>query len=301
MNRRSPRGEWPLVAFGIPIFLLSACSGDGASVPEPVSAAVLTLGASAPELADAVAMAERDCVRAAGLDMPLFLPPTGAYNSSLPRALGLRSVESARERGYDLPDTTTGLSPAEIWFSGLSEADQLAFEEATSPDGSREATVVSESNGFSMSASLDGCTAKARSIVYGSVENFLEFQVWDNSVAGQGNDWTDDGQLHDVLERYADCMRGAGYNVSTVQEAATQAEQRFGEARSLGGPVTSEESAMAVADATCQDQEEVTDEVNAAFLRSNAQFFIDNEAKVMELAELRTESLERAKAIIRGA
>lgn len=289
---RPGRLSW---ATAVLVVLVTGCSGPPEEVPEQVRGAVLTLGRDAPELTDAVILAEQACVEAAGMHIPLFLSGQDDSGANLSGAVGLMTESEAAVDGYGFGEVAP--APVEVWLERLPDADRKRYEQLVAPAGGPTAQVTSET-GMVMSAPATGCTAQARTAVYGSVENYLTLVVWRNSLLNLEGGWVDDEELGAALDAYAECMSAAEYDVGSVQEAQDLARERFQADRSAGAAPSPEEVQMAVTDARCQEGVDLRDQVNSAFLRANADFFVEHQAEVVTLAEQHSASLARAKEIL---
>lgn len=267
-------------------------------------AAIVALLKVPVELAWAEARATDLCMRRTGFRYPVYEAFRPAVVSP-PRLGGLGrpiDVVEAERVGYGslirpLPGTDP-LERAEADFlASLTPAERRAYHKSLVPSSS-SSVQVQLSNGVTVGASDRGCLAKAREAVYGSVETFLRLTSVVNEVPAVGDAVMRDHRVRTALKVYADGMAAQSIPVKTPLLAVRLAEQRFGGTRPATGPVSDDERAMAVADATCQGNSHINRAIDDAVLDALAGWIDEHEPRILALAGLQRAALDNAKSIL---
>ncbi len=268
-------------------------------------AAVVALLDRPPELYWAQAKTTAACMQAAGFRWPLyeFFTPMPARRKTLAGVPGPLDPAVAREIGYGSdvgqPSQTGGDPDVEHdrYVASLSKEQRRAFYRAKY--GSDAEVAVTTPDGVGVSANVDGCIAEGRAAVYGSVEDYLLIEYVPQGIRLESGRALKARGVTAAAREYSRLMADAGYRVANPGEARVLARQRFG-SRPLTGPASAEEKAMAVADARAQAESGVYEAITQASVVQASAWLASNEQLLVELAEIKAESLVRAGKIIRS-
>jgi len=295
-----------ILAFSVALGLaVTACGAAAEPVRPAVKAAIVSLAEGSADLEWAEAKATAECMAGAGFRYPpyeVFQPSPGATG----RFGGFQSqltVEEAQAHGYEGRITMKGearLDPSaalNAYVSTLTEADRARYWQLL--NGQDSPTVsLRLPDGAEVAASSRGCVAQARKEVYGSVLNYLRLFYFPQQVNQFGEQAESDPAVRRALERYASCMRGAGYDVGSPADATRLAQERFGSTRAPGSPPTDAERAMGVADARCQAASSVHRALDAALISAASAWLNQHEGEILALADIRRRAMVRAKRIL---
>lgn len=296
MKKRVLAVAVPIAA--LPLFLTgcSAAGEPGGGVPVGTQTAIISLVNPPPEIRAAVDLTARECLSKAGFSLPQSLGATWAPYSSPTGVVGLfPSVADARQHGYS-STMDSGTDWVDAFRQTLSPARQVQFDDAFAPGGSPQVQVTL-SDGMQASRNATGCNAEAQKAVYGSVKTGLELDMFVNDVLSASDNTKVRQTLDDALPKYRSCMQAKGIDVSGLN-APDIAKRTFGAYRAAGQAPSSQESAMAVVDATCQRDSGLVSKVNRVYFAAAATWMANHESEIAALEEDLTSAQARAKAIL---
>jgi len=250
------------------------------------------------------------CMREQGFQYPAKVPEPGDSTGSLLEIPPRLTADKARTEGYGeritrgtgagpaTADTADRVNPLERYLDSLSPDDQARFRRALDdPDSAK--VDVRLPGGARMGASSRGCRAQARLQTYGSVQNYLTIRYLPQAAQSQVGKVESDRELQQALQRYVRCLSDRGYHADSPTAAAALAEGYYGTGDTPAA--RQQEIALAVHDATCQEQSRFYDEYQAAVNRVAAKWISENEAAVLAAAGVQRAALDNAKKILREA
>lgn len=293
-------GATSIVALGLAVGA-SGCVAEPAVIKPDVKAALLSLSALTPDLAAAHDTVRRECLATHGYELVYNSSVTASSNAALIGVAGLFASESAaRDHGY-LTTLADDRHPIDIYSESLTPEERETFQKIDfGTDENLQSVDIG--GGATVSRSLDGCFADADRAVYGSVENALKIQNFVNELGGQSQAFLGEAEasLHTPLDNYTTCMSDAGYSVTGLN-ADQLALDLFGKYRLPGEPPSGDEQELALIDYDCQEKAGFASTLNQVFLDRAASWISENEAHILGLQELLSQSLDRARAIVNGA
>ncbi|MFC4806484.1 hypothetical protein [Falsarthrobacter nasiphocae] len=236
---------------------------------------------------------ENECARKAGI--PHEARPFTFDLSSLTGEVGLfGNPEMAAKRGYE--ETVDRRTSPETMR--LTPAQEKVIMGDQNPD---KMAVVNTPSGAQIATPKDGCAAKSRIAVYGSIENSLKVNNFPNEILAAGAGARDGVKnvIDEISPDYSKCMNDSGYALGPGK-AGEFAKQRWGVYRAQGQVPSVEEAALAKADAGCQAQSGLINKLQENFFDHAGAWAQDNEGEILKLAEIRAESKKRAQAILSG-
>lgn len=280
---------------------LLAC-GSSAEVPEPARVALSELGSPPPEINQALDQVWRTCMADDGFTVPRGVGTSNSSQSALVDVDGLiPSAEQARALGYR-STVRAEESPADAYLATLVGGEAERFEAADMGEDPDDVESLTLDNGVEVSIPAQGCSAEARTAVYGDLTTALQLQEFRNEVSGAALDSFDKilGSLDGVREPYEECMNSAGYQVTGLN-AGEVAQEKFGTYRGpLDSPSVPEQN-MAFSDFTCQQEAGMAENINDAFVENTADWIVSNESHILAVHDMMTESENRAKDILRAS
>jgi hypothetical protein len=243
------------------------------------------------------------CMRERGFQYPADVPEPEDGNTALLSMPPRFTAEQARERGYgDLirresqPERASGANPLSDYVASLT-ADELArFTLALDDPGSAKIS-VSLPGGARMGAFSSGCRAQARLQTYGSVETYLTIRYLPQVAQSHMDNVESDRALREASKRYNRCMADSGYPLETPTAATGLAESYYTAGDTPAA--RQREIALAIQDATCQQQARIYEAYQEAVNRVAVRWIADNEAAVLAAADAQRAALDNARAILR--
>ncbi|WP_219106069.1 hypothetical protein [Austwickia sp. TVS 96-490-7B] len=283
-----------LLFFLVAAAALCSCGGNQElHVDDATKAALLSVAQKPPELDTAVKNVTKECMKKKGFSYDPPAIPQDSADANLGGIIGLRGLDQARQNGFgdiaiirDPPPPEDSLKPED---KALNEALEGDYGDSES---------ITLSNGIVLDSPKNGCAAEAKRAVFGSVTNHLWMDNIEQDVKQAVGEIRNDSRISQASIKYASCMRQKGVDVNTLKDTMRRAEEKFQHSRRLGDPPSAEEISLAVTDAECQQQAELAKVTNDLVISKGAQWIKEHEKQIMELAQVRKESLARAKTIL---
>jgi hypothetical protein len=243
------------------------------------------------QLGLAEALAVRQCLRAQGFDSPLPLPEVGSV-ANLPAPVG------------EWPDGYGPLATPEASGDPLSRyAESLTGQQRDDLDralDNRDAGRVSYTtpNGWEVTASRGGCLGRARTAVYGSVDNWLIAYYLPQDLNAIAAGVYAKQPVQEALARYRACMNEHGYPVRYPQDALKLAVSWRTEDGHRADTASTEELRLATADAGCRTRTGLTEAITATFEREATAWLARNEDLVCSAGNIIRTARQRATEIV---
>ncbi|MEV5954378.1 hypothetical protein AB0M11_11485 [Streptomyces sp. NPDC051987] len=266
--RRAPTRLLPLLILAVTLVCAAAtaCTGPSAAASagaataarEPShAAAVLTEDAAGLrrrwQLFSALQILTQRCMRDRGLRYLVTsagpLPPAGATTAE---TIGSRSAP-----GYGVSTAlgrmNSGPTAQDRYVRSLSAAEQARYTTALDGPAGRTAPLTLPS-GASGSYATDGCVARARAGLYGTVRAALEDTLVPQDVGHLLERYlTTDSSYQKALKRWQECMAGTGHAAQTPA-ALIQSLQAKAVQGASAPQLAREQRAAATADQRCDAQ-----------------------------------------------
>jgi hypothetical protein len=272
----------------------------------PGEIAIVALTHPPPVLERAVLVTTASCMAGSGFDYP----PLEVFERStpLPGSLGgflpALTVASASAGGYGDRigvdnRATNGDLATEAYLSELPSRDRRRYTAVKEAPSSRQVSVTLPT-GTEITATGKGCVARGRRAVYGSVRGFLRLFYFPQQIRRAATSSLRAPRVREALDAYVECMAAAGHGVATPNDTEAVAQRRFAGTRSHGRP-SADEVALAVADATCQEESRFFSILDAQILTEAAEWLVEEERALLALQELQEDSIRRAEEIVRNS
>lgn len=275
---------------------LSADDAEGA--PAAINDAVLALATPWPELAAAESLLTYQCLQDQGFELPAQVrPPLAAPTPpNLGGIVGLLD-ERARRIGYGnhffrgQPTDVVGQL-----MDSLPAARRTELEEALNGDGAAPRVEIQVGDQHA-GAPAQGCVARARTVIYGSVETFLRLTYLPVELVGHGAALLRSPRVLTAFERHAELMRVAGYDVGSLKDVRRLAQSRHG-SRPRDEPASSAELQLAVADLDAQLDADLRGCLNREALRLAVPYLHCHGPEILELRAMQDEARLRASTVL---
>ena len=147
-------------------------------------------------------------------------------------------------------------------------------------------------------ASTEGCWAKARRRLYGSVMNWLELAYIPEVIYRETGRIRHDPQVENARVAYSKCMRRSGELVERPTEALHLARARFGRTRLRGDAPTRPERVMATSDADCQVSAGYQRALAGAVFRAARTWIRGHERDLLRLVDIQRMAVGRAQTVL---
>lgn len=244
-----------------------------------------------------------ECMAGSGFDYP----PLEVFERTTPLAGSLGGflpplpLSSARVAGYGGrigvdSRATNGDLATEAYLSELPSGQHRRYATVKDAPASRQVSVRLPT-GTEVAASSRGCVAQGRRSVYGSVRGFLRHFYFPQQIRRAASSALRDPRVREALAGYARCMTAAGHEAATPNDAEATAQRRFAGTRVHGRPAP-DEIALAVADATCQEDSRFFEILDEQILTEAAEWLIAEDRSLVALEELQEDSVDRAEEIV---
>ena len=295
LNRRfSQRIAHVVVFTAISAILLCGCGYDDdqtAAVPQTLNNAVADLLGRPTELSQAKEMLTIQCARERGFNMPQTLTVnTGAEGYADVRGV-FRSRSEAESVGY--PSVTVNYDGGSDVLNAYQ--DTLNSEESERFDNEVQGVLDNpETN--------SDCWFQATRWIYGSWSNYTDWSHVSDEYGRSKSDTTlnDPDVVAAIRDEYMPCMAEYGYNVRGLR-AYEIAQKEFGAYRMYNEPPDEREKTLARHDFDCQERAGLMDKLDAAMQRTAGKWMLENEAMLLERHELLEQAMGRAKQVIDGS
>lgn len=244
---------------------------------------------SPPPLQRAENLITARCLERKGLR---YRSPVRAHDPRAPMTLVGRplSVSFARLHGY-------GFSWGDVRPAAPSTGTRDEVLRALAPPGARQVRVRLPGE-YIATHVRRGCVARARLMIYGSLENYLALVYVPQGIRREVLAYLDAALRRDDVQEaasaYASCMHREGHVADTPRAAWLIAWQLFGDEQA----VSMEQRRMAVADARCQARSAIYPAISVGLAQEGRRGLIESHTILSWLMGLRETALTRARDIV---
>lgn len=284
---------------------ISSCAPQSGS-PRPAAASALSEAIVLPPTLDIARFTEvAACMNAAGFQyqQPNIMP-AASDQANLMGVQGLfDDPAEAAKSGYGSSIKEDSGGDQVAAEAAMDPATRAKYDVALSGPKDGETVKVVNLDGAELEMSSAGCFGSATKDVYGSIENYLELSSLYNDSRSPLRD-LDVGGLQTVTDAYGvygTCMGEKGYDFSGIKGTQDYAIAQFGESRAFGTAPSAAESALATADATCQQEAKIRQVNNDAYLTASKDWIDSHESQLLRLVDLKNVALANAKKILEGS
>ena len=214
--------------------------------------------------------------------------------SATPDGYGIYQSKKASTAGGDGRD---GSSRQEVYQQSLSATAQTAYTLAYFGGESDHATLQLPGGG-SVQYPIKGCLAQTYDELYGSATEQAMLEAIPQIVRVDVDRRLQSSGIYiDALTSWRSCMSTAGYNYKSPDDAITQLEHAYTDAKTLD-VVHPREVATAQADAACDARTGLRAAKRVARLDALRQESSTLEQQTLALLEIRSTAVQRARALV---
>ena len=276
-----------LASLALSATLLSSCTASSPEVSEQTREAVEGYMQDRSSLEQAVETVAHRCMVAQGFSEQVA---PGRSGGTIVGVNGLFADREDAERGY--------LST--IREEGSAESADSAYMQAYTGGEDAQTVEVSFGGGAVSATSIEGCRAEGIREIFGSVEDYLRYTNFINEINMAGSGEADQviRDASDRFDAYATCMSDKGYEVSSLDDPESIAEERFGAYRNPGEEPSAAEWEMAVEDFRCQEDSGIVAALDETYIQSISEWLGENEELVLEAHEIGQQAQKRAVEVV---
>jgi len=237
------------------------------------------------------------CMRASGFEFETSNPnPKSGKLFSAVNVVEL-DASTVATKGYDLEalDLQTD-QHNETGPSRLSPAELARYTSALNgnPSSSGGMVSVTMKDGAVFGVPSGGCWARARSRIYGSLEQYLRedysFQQLDRNITQAIVSSKEFGAM---LAEWSTCMKNSGFAFETPSDAITSVREAYGSGAT--GSVLPIDIATASADEACQNKAKMVQHLNALNGAITLKIVEQNYSTFLAYSQFLTDSVRRSK------
>lgn len=239
-----------------------------------------------------------ECMTELGLHYPTNHPEIRASEpaTGLLRTPAPLSLDDARASGYPAtlmrdPERPP-VAPVDAVAQSLPPDARKRYYQALLGDDPHDVRVTLP-DGFEVGTSSMGCVGVARRQIYGSVQNYLTIVYLPELAQHHVSVVVDDLVMRDVLQTYAGCMTGHGYQVGTPQDAVELALSYYPAGRR--NVAKNAEIALATVDAQCQQGARLQEKYKLTEDRVATLWIVRNQSVIASAHEALKETLARLR------